>query len=104
MKTRLKWTAESFDDYVDAGIAGSVKVTVWQVKCGNTVIARFDHENCPNVKERERRARLIAAAPALHCALKDCADYLAEFMGEGRELRVIQAADAALASAESVAS
>jgi hypothetical protein len=44
-------------------------------------------------------AALIAAAPMMAEALAECADYLAEFMEEGRAHRVIAAADAALRAA-----
>ena len=48
------------------------------------------------IDERAANARLIAAAPDLLEALRECAEYLAAFFEEGSEHRVIKAADAAI--------
>lgn len=52
------------------------------------------------MEEINANASLIAAAPELLAALKEARDYLAEFFEEGREHRVVVAADAAIAKAE----
>lgn len=60
----------------------------------------FSPQSIEHTESRINTMRLQAAAPDLLEALRECAEYLAEFFEEGREHRVVKLADAAIAKAE----
>lgn len=70
-----------------------------RIMAGDVIIAQVQASEGPEKRGAERLA-LMATAPALLEALKECVDRLAIFYEEGREHPAIVAADAAIRAAK----